>query len=141
MFLMVMKRALCFYVKTQSAPNTNLATIMLSALHKRHIYHLIDSKYLSYINKSLVNIGLPFLFNLSINPTSSIKETCTHIKDSVTDFYLHNWHINIDKSSKAIFYRQIKENHEFEQYLDILPKAKRITLMKYTYHVIKLSNM
>ena len=131
-YMDAMKRALCFYIKTQSATNSNLSKMLLSALHKKHSYNLINSNYLSYINSSLIKIGFPVLFN-NTNPvtTCSVKQMCTYIKKSTTDSYLHSWHIKMNNSSKAIFYREIKEIYEFEPYLDILQKSKRITLTKF----------
>ena len=45
----IMKRALCFYVKLQQPNNGTLASVMLSALHKKHHRGDIESKYLIYI--------------------------------------------------------------------------------------------
>ena len=44
----------------------------------------------------------------------------------------------MDTSHKAIFYKSIKNSHSFEPYLDILPKAKRISLTRFRLNNHKL---
>ena len=127
----IMKRALCFYVKLQQPGNTNLASVMLSALHKKHHHGSIESKYLIYIRQSLNSLGLPLLYNYDTPTTTISNMTYTNLKRAVSDMYLHNWHTTLNTSHKAIFYKSIKSSHTLEPYLDKLPKSKRIALTRF----------
>ena len=131
LYVDVMKRSLCFYVKTQYAPQPNLASTMLYILHKSHAYGRLDSKYLQYIRNSLTEIGLPYLYYNYTPLNTTITAIASRIKRSVTDQYIQNWRVTVNTSHKAVFYRSIKHNTEFEPYLDILPKSKRIALTRF----------
>ena len=64
---------------------------------------------------------------------TTITVIASHIKRSVTDQYIKNWRATVNTSHKAVFYRSIKHNTEFEPYLDILPKSKRIALTRFRF--------
>ena len=131
LYVDIMKRALCFYVKLQQPNNGTLASVMLSALHKKHHRGDIESKYLIYIRQSLNSIGLPLLYNYDPHTTTINNTTFSSLKRAVADMYIHDWHTTINTSHKAIFYKSIKSSHSFEPYLDILPKSKRISLTRF----------
>ena len=80
----IMKRALCFYVKLQHPVNATLASVMLSALHKKHHRGVIDSKYLIYIRQSLTSIGLPLLYNYNPHTTTITNTTFSSLKRAVS---------------------------------------------------------
>ena len=131
LYVDIMKRALCFYVKLQQPNNGTLASVMLSALHKKHHHGDIESKYLIYIRQSLNSIGLPLLYNYDPHTTTINNTTFSSLKRAVSDMYIHDWHTTLNTSHKAIFYKSIKSSHSFEPYLDKLPKSKRISLTRF----------
>ena len=131
LYIDIMQRALSFYMKTQYTIHTSLASVMLKALHKTHHHGNLDSKYLNYIQTSLNRIGLPYLYNNYTPLNTTLTSVLHRIKRAVTDLYVNEWYITINNSHKAVFYRSIKNNLQFEPYLDFLPKSKRITLSKF----------
>ena len=126
----VMQRSLSFYVKTQYSTRNNLASTMLYILHKSHHHGNLDSKYLNYIRTSLTSIGLLYLYNNYTLINVTTVSILNRIKRATRDLFMHDWHTTMT-SNKAIFYKSIKHSVEFEQYLDILPKSKRISLTKF----------
>ena len=111
---------------------------MLSALHKKHQHGRIESKYLTYIKQSLNSIGLPLLYDYDPRTTIITTATYNNLKRAVLDMHIHDWHTTMNTSHKAIFYKSIKNSHSFEPYLDILPKAKRISLTRFRLNNHKL---
>ena len=131
LYVDVMKRSLCFYVKTQYPIRPNLASTMLYVLHKSHAHGRVNSKYLRYIRNSLTDIGLPYLYNNNTPLITTVTAVTSRIKRAISDLYIQDWSATVNASHKAAFYRSIKSNIEFEPYLDMLPKSKRIALTRF----------
>ena len=127
----IMQRALSFYIKTQYSTRSSLASSMLYVLHKANHHGNLDSKYLKYIHTSLTRLGLPYLYNNYTPLNTTLPIIINRVKRACSDICEQEWRMTMNESHKAIFYRSIKSNIEFEQYLDILPKSKRITLTKF----------
>ena len=124
----VKKRALVFWIKTSHSNSlANTCQDILLECNNKNEY---CSPYIKYIKDSFSNLGLGDLFNKSTtlcagrNPVSTIKRR-------IRDIFIQTWLQKINNSPKFIFYRLIKTEFKFENYLDQLPFNKRIVLTQF----------
>ena len=85
------------------------------------------SRYLHYIQTNLNNLGLTFLFDINVATNMTFNQLKNMIILRAKDQYLQKWQTDMQSSNKAIFYRSIQTELQFEQYLDILNFTQQIT--------------
>ncbi len=125
----IRQRATCFWTKVTNGKQDTLANKLKNILTNIHNKNNYTSPYITYIQRSLDDLGLTYLFNIDTN--HSTKQNVSLIKQRSSDQYTQIWNDDVNKSSKSHFYKMIKSDPCFEEYLDIMPFKQRLTLTKY----------
>ena len=126
----IYKRATCFWVKI-SQDNTNLlANKLRSILIRIHENTDYESPYITFMNKTFNDLGLTYML-FRESDINQRKRDMRLIKSRIQDQYQQQWQEKLFVSPKAIFYRMLKSEPGFEDYLDTLPFKKRIALTRF----------
>ena len=129
LYVDVLQRSLSFYMKNKFLNVSNLSSylmIMSQAIHNTDKVHF---RYLEFIKNNLDSLGCSSVFTTS--SLTDPKITLRLMKQRVKDQYLQKWNSDIDLAWKAYFYRIIKTEFKFEQYLDLLDNRNRVILTKF----------
>ena len=123
-------RALSFYVKTKTS--NNLAQKMMHFLFEHTKHRTFTSKYITFIENSLNDLGLTYIFNITLQETNVIKATIRRIKKTLQDQWLQALDSQLTTSGKTIFYRSITANlRSVPLYLEILPYQYRCLMTRF----------
>ena len=98
--------------------------------HTKH--RTFTSKYITFIENSLNDLGLTYIFNITLQETNVIKATIRRIKKTLQDQWLQALDSQLTTSGKTIFYRSITANlRSVPLYLEILPYQYRCLMTRF----------
>ena len=126
--LEVQCRMLCYWAKLTSDKPDKLCYIMYSLLFHLYTIGVYTSPWLVKIRDMLNSLGLSYVWqNQRVENIDCFKLL---VKTTLLDQYLQRWQAQVRESSKCSFYKVIKLNMQFEQYLMQLPYNLRLCMTK-----------
>ena len=129
LYVDILQRSIHFYMKVKFLNIHNLSSYLMIMSQSIHNTDKAHFKYLEFIKKNLDSLGYSYVFTSNWLPDP--KQLVKLIKSRVKDQFLQKWNSDIELARKAFFYRTIKNEFKFEQYLDILDNKNRVKLTKF----------
>ena len=125
-------RMLMFWFKLVKHLNTNkLSSTVYAFLLKLYNDGTNENKYLSTIKQTLVDIGLPHLWQTQDISNVNITWFKSHVKQSLIDNFLQGWYSKVDRDSVYTNFRMFKPHFKQEPFLSLLPNNCIVTLLRF----------
>ena len=125
-------RIMNFWYSLVAPENMNkLSSRVYNCLLTMYKLRLHESPYVKLIHNTLIEVGLPYLWD-----THDVTQLCrrtfkSHIKQHIHDLYIHEWQNNLANSSMYLNYNIFKTHFAQEPYLSILPYNCAITMIRF----------
>ena len=125
-------RMLLFWHKLVSEENkNNLSSVIYRVLCTLHENRLIECNYIIYIEKLLIEIGLPYLWrnqNVEFFRKPLFKK---YIKNKLQDLFIQQWYSKIDDGGIYTIYRMIKTSFHRSPYINVLNNNCAIAIARF----------
>ena len=128
----IKNRIMNYWLKLVSPENCNkLSSIVYKFLYQLYRQGEHESLYLKYVRNTLIDIGLPYLWDLHDFTHVNTLQFKNFVKRQTQDLFLLEWHNAITESSMYDNYRIIKQTIGQERCLSILPYNCIISLIRF----------
>lgn len=117
-------RMLMYWFKLVKHSNSKkLSSIVYSFLYKLYNDGSNENKYLSAIKQTLIEVGMPSLWQSQDISNINIKWFKSYVKQSLIDNFVQGWYSKVDRDSVYTNYRMFKPNFSQEAYIGLLPNS------------------
>ena len=130
--IIIKTRMLMFWFKLVKNLNTNkLSSTVYAFLLKLYNDGTNENKYLSTIKQTLVDVGLPNLWQSQDISNVNITWFKSHVKQSLIDNFLQGWYSKVDRDSVYTNFRMFKSHFKQEPFISLLPNNCIVTLLRF----------
>ena len=142
-------RSLMYWYNLVSTDNCNkLSSIVYRLLYKMHIDGTHECLYLKFIKSTLIEIGLPYVWEIQSTNNLNRHWFKNYIKTTLQNQFVQNWQSTLDNNSIYTTYRMIKSNFTQSPYMSrlvsncIIPITRFITTNnKLPINVLRFENI
>ena len=128
----IKSRIMNYWYTLVSHENSNkLSSLVYRCLLNMYKLGVHESHYVKYIHKTLINAGLPYLWETQNVTHISKNALKTHIRQHSRDLYILEWHNTLLNSPMYNNYNIIKSNFGQEPYLSLLPYNCVISIIRF----------
>ena len=125
-------RVLNYWFKLNLPENANkLSSIVYKCLHKMYITGVHENSYLKFIHKSIIEVGLPYLWETHDMSTTNAHWFKSYVKMCIQDLFITEWSNKISNDSIYINYKTFKDRFCAEEYISLLPYNCVISMIRF----------
>ena len=96
----IKSRVLNYWFKLNLAENEHkLSSIVYKCLHKMYLSGIHESEYVKFIHNSLIEVGLPYLWNSHDVSTTQFTWFKPYVKTCIQDQFITEWNSTIQNNS------------------------------------------
>ena len=130
--VIIKQRMLSFWFELVSNENSNkLSSLVYKCLYTMYRLDVHENLYVKYIHKSLIDVGLPYLWNTQNVSHLSKSMFKSHVKQLTQDLHILDWHNSLFNSPICENYCTFKRNFCKEPYLSIIPYNCVISFVRF----------
>ena len=108
-----------------------LASIMYHLLYKMHCNERHENMYISFVKKTLIEIGLPGIWYNQHNINMNKNWFKNYVKTTLQNQFIQNWQATLDNDSIYTIYRMVKTNFQQSPHIRILVSSCAIPIIRF----------